>query len=175
MKHEFNDITPKSLLNDLLTRFPNLIDSIVEISPLFQKLKNPAVLRAVGNVTTLQQIAAIGGVQVSVLINNLRKAAGLEKIEVQEIENNSTDRPNWVRDEHIKITYDASIDLENGVHPAAKVTKEILQLNGNDLYLLITPFLPVPLIKIVDEQGFRVYSQKISEQVYHNYITNKSV
>jgi len=63
--------------------------------------------------------------------------------------------------------------LENGNHPVGKVTKEILTLDNNDIYLLITPFLPGPLVDIVKEKGFETYSTNISGDKVHTSIIAK--
>jgi len=46
-------------------------------------------------------------------------------------------------------------------------------LNDDDIYLLITPFIPAPLIKIVEENGFTVFTEKQSDTSIYNYIKKK--
>ena len=164
------DITPQTLVGDLLNSYPELEDKLIEISPVFVKLKNPVLRKTVAKVATLKQAAAIGNVSVGELINKLRQAAGMNQIEIQADKNNSSQKPEWVKEDKIKITYDASIDLENGIHPAGKVTKEILELNDEEIYLLITPFVPAPLLKIAEDKGFVHLSLRQNENTVYNYI-----
>lgn len=163
------DITPQTLVGDLLSNYPELEDKLIEIAPVFSKLKNPILRRTIAKVTTLKQASVIGNISVAELINTLRKEANQSEIKI-ETENILIKKPDWIKNENIKFEYDASLDLENGIHPAAKVTKEILQLNNNEIYLLITPFVPAPLIKIIEEKGFHVYTERINESTVYNYI-----
>ena len=164
-------ITPEIKVAELLDNFPELEDKLIEIAPPFKKLKNPVLRKTLAKVTTLRQASKVGGISLAELINTLRIEAGQNEIAVEESQTKKELKPNWVIEENIKITYDASLDLENGVHPVAKVSKEILTLTENEIYLLITPFLPGPLIDIVKEKGFTTFSENKSAAEVHTFIT----
>lgn len=163
-------ITPEIKISELLDDFPELEDKLIKIAPPFKKLKNPVLRKTLAKVTTLRQASKVGGVSLAELINTLRIEAGQNEILVEESKTNKAEKPEWVNEENIKITYDARLDLENGVHPVSKVTKEILTLAGNEIYLLITPFLPGPLIDIVKEKGFNTFSENKSDGEVYTYI-----
>ncbi|MDF1611594.1 DUF1858 domain-containing protein [Stygiobacter electus] len=167
------DITPQTLIGDLLENYPELENKLIEIAPVFSKLKNPILRRTIAKVTTLKQASVIGSVSVAELINKLRKEVNQNEINIESESKMNIEKPSWIKKENIKFEYDATLDLENGIHPAGKVTKEILQLNDDDIYLLITPFIPAPLIKIVEENGFTVFTEKQSDTSIYNYIKKK--
>lgn len=165
------DITPKTLVGDLLKNYPQLEEKLIEIAPVFKKLKNPVLRRTVAKVTTLKQAAVVGGVSLSLLINELRKAAGMDNSELEDdIFESIKPKPVWVEENKIIKEYDAREDFENGNHPAAKVTKDILELKENENYLLITPFVPAPLIKIMEDKGFETFTEKIEEELFKTYV-----
>ena len=166
-------ITPEIKVAELLDNYPELEGKFIEIAPPFKKLKNPILRKTLAKVTTLRQASKVGEISLAELINQLRTAAGQNEIIVEENQTQSTVQPYWVIDENIKITYDSRIDLENGSHPVGKVTKEILTLENEELYLLITPFFPGPLIDIVKEKGFDSYSITKSVSEVHTYIKQK--
>ncbi|RJP59931.1 MAG: DUF1858 domain-containing protein [Ignavibacteriales bacterium] len=168
------DITPKTLVGDLLKNYPQLEDKLIEIAPVFKKLKNPVLRRTVAKVTTLKQASVVGGVSLSLLINELRNATGLDDIEAEEdIFEKIKPKPVWVEENPIIKKYDAREDLENGNHPAAKVTKDILELKENENYLLITPFIPAPLLKIMEDKGFETFTEKEEEELIKTYVRLK--
>lgn len=167
------DITPQTIVGDLLNAYPELEDKLIEIAPVFSKLKNPILRRTIAKVTSLKQASVVANISVAVLINLLRKAVNQDEIKLTEENKIGNNVPSWVSKEKIKIEYDACIDLENGIHPAGKVTKEILSLENDDIYLLITPFVPAPLIKIVEEKDFKTFSIKAGETIVYNYISKK--
>lgn len=171
--NKFLDITPQTIVGELLTTYPELEDELIWISPVFQKLKNPVMRKTVAKVATLKQAAMIANISTAQLINALRSAVNQSEINVEDDKKTTRQKPDWIIPEKIKFEYDISIDLENGLHPAAKVTKEVLQLNSDELYLLISPFIPAPLIKILEEKGFDVYTEKQNENIFHNYIKKK--
>lgn len=167
------EITPQTLVGDFLNSYPNLENELVEISPVFQKLKNPILRKTVARVATLKQAAVIANISVGELINKLRSAAGQIETEIVREIKTKIQKPDWVKKENIKFEYDVSLDLENGIHPAAKVTKEVLRLNPGEIYLIISPFIPAPLLKILEEKGFAVFTETISENTFYNYVKIK--
>lgn len=166
-------ITPEIKILELLQDYPELEDKLITLAPPFKKLKNPILLKTIGKVTTLRQVSKVSEISLGTLINELRAAAGQNEIKVEENKSQKTSQPGWINEAKINMTYDARIDLENGNHPAAKVTKEILTLEGNDLYLLITPFFPGPLVDIIKDKGFETYSLTKSADEVHTFIKKK--
>lgn len=171
MNKETNDeliITPETKIYDLLEAYPQLEDKLISIAPVFSKLKNPVLRKTITRVTSLKQAAAVGNVTLNHLINELRKDAGQFSksfTEAAETECVHTASPTT-----IKETYDACNDLENGAHPLAKVMGEIQELSAGECYLLITPFLPAPLIEKVKDKGFNVKSDKTDDGRFNNFI-----
>ena len=173
-RREQMQITPATMVSELLEAYPELEDRLIEKAPIFQKLKNPKLRESITKVMSLKQAATIGNLSIGVLINELRNAAGLDELKIKG--NNPADRseiPSWINKDKIKLEYDATIDLENGIHPVSKVTKEILQLEEEDIYLLVTPFVPAPLIQIVEEKGFESFTEQAEGQRFNTYIKMK--
>lgn len=168
------DITPKTLIGELLDAYPELEERFIEIAPVFKKLKNPFLRRTITKITTLKQASVIANISIADLINQLRKFVDHEEIIIESDISNIKSKPEWVKGENIKFEYDATIDLENGNHPAAKVTKDILHLEDDDLYLLITPFIPAPLIKIIEEKGYTTFTEEKNSATFHTYIKSTS-
>lgn len=64
-------ITAKTKIADLINRYDFMLDYLVELSPKFKLLKNPVARKTVGNIATLSQAAAIGGMSVDTLVNSI--------------------------------------------------------------------------------------------------------
>jgi hypothetical protein len=71
-------ITLQTKIWDLLEDYPQLEETLLEISPAFAKLKNPVLRRTIARVTTVKQAALIAGVEAGNVVILLRKAAGLD-------------------------------------------------------------------------------------------------
>ncbi|MCP4582215.1 MAG: DUF1858 domain-containing protein [candidate division Zixibacteria bacterium] len=166
------DITPDTKIGELLSRYPDLENVLLEISPAFAKLKNPILRKTVAKVANLRQAAQIGGITVAKLINQLREAAGLadDSDVVYEPQSSQTSEPpEWVRTSAVIKTLDASEMLEKGEHPVTIVLSEIKNLQEKQLYLLITPFIPAPLIDKARNQGFLVWYHEADNDKVKTY------
>ena len=64
-----------------MNAYPELEEKLIEMAPVFKKLKNPILRRTIARVTTLQQAAAVGEIPVHKLVNSLRELAGQGELE----------------------------------------------------------------------------------------------
>jgi len=163
-------ITPDVKIYDLLKAYPQLEDKLIQIAPVFEKLKNPILRKTITKVTTLKQASVVGRVSLSILINELRSAVGQGNTELGGEKSTGRNKPVWASTENIKYEYDAREDLESGVHPVNKVVKESSEMSANEVYLLVTPFTPAPLIDMLVSKGFEVYSEEESPAKVCTYI-----
>ena len=69
-------ITPETKIYDLLENYPALENKLIEIAPVFSKLKNPVLRRTIAKVTSIKQAALVGNVSLNHLVNELRKEVG---------------------------------------------------------------------------------------------------
>ncbi len=72
-------ITPQTKLAELLEAYPHLEQVLMELSPAFRRLQNPILRRTVARISTLQQVATVGGIKTHELVNILRRAVGQEE------------------------------------------------------------------------------------------------
>ncbi len=70
------ELTPRTKLNDLLKRYPFLLEFLVSLSPAFGKLKNRALRNTVGRVASLNQAARLGDVPLDRLLRELAAEIG---------------------------------------------------------------------------------------------------
>ncbi|MCF8227797.1 MAG: DUF1858 domain-containing protein [Bacteroidales bacterium] len=165
-------ITPKTKVGELLKVYPELESKLVELAPEFKKLKNPVLRMTIARVTSLQQAARVGGIPVDRLVNSLRKEAGQADIEVEEKESIKAGPPDWLDEEKVKLSFDARPVIRNGGHPLEKVLKETKELEVGEIYLLISSFMPAPLIDKVMERGFDAWTDE-QDGVFKNYFLKK--
>ncbi len=67
-------IGPETTIAALLCTFPAPEEVLIEMAPAFAKLRNPLVRRTVARIATLEQAAAIGGVDLQGMILKLRRS-----------------------------------------------------------------------------------------------------
>jgi hypothetical protein len=173
---EILTITPDTKIGPLLDRYPQLEAPLMKLSPAYAKLRNPLLRKTVARVATLQQVAAIGEVPIGALINTLRKELGIEEqwstgssaIEA------SHSVPDWFAQTKIAALLDAAPILEAGEHPLNRVMSDLQKLAPGEIYELITPFVPAPLLDAVEKKGFEVWSQKQSDGTVRSYFCRRT-
>ncbi|MGE5351468.1 MAG: DUF1858 domain-containing protein [Acidobacteriota bacterium] len=163
-------ITPDTKVGELLDNFPFLEPVLIELAPVFTKLKSPVLRKTIAKVTSLRQAATVGQLPISKLINELRKAAGVESDNDFENESWKLNAPKIEGEIIPAVIYDATQDLEDGIHPGGKVVAGVSKLNSGEIYLLITPFTPAPLIDKMKEKGHEVWSRKAGINKFETYI-----
>jgi uncharacterized protein (DUF2249 family) len=77
--------------------------------------------------------------------------------------------PSWFDKTKIKITLDARPILASGEHPLQKVMEEAATLQPGEIYEIITPFPPVPMIEKLTAQGFESFSEQTENGLFHTY------
>jgi DUF438 domain-containing protein len=93
------ELHEKIKINDLLKEHPELLDFLVKKWPTFKKLKNPVLRKTIGKMATLNQAAAMAGIDVSTLITGI----------ASEIERQTGQRPKTLHREN-KAAAESFID-----------------------------------------------------------------
>lgn len=162
-------ITPDAKLAAVLERWPALEAALLDISPHFRALQNPVLRRTVARVATLRQVSKVSGVPLGTLIERLRAAAGLPPLAVTEEADGAGERPTWAADAAVARTNDARPAIESGQHPMAKVMADLAALGADEVYVLITPFVPAPLVDLAREKGYLSHSVAEGEGLVRTY------
>jgi len=87
--------------------------------------------------------------------------------------NANTEKPSWLKDDKIVKRLDARPVIKQGGHPLGEVLTGVGDLKPGEIFELVTPFMPAPLIEKVVAQGFDNWSEKKSEDHYINYFLRK--
>lgn len=164
------NITPDSRVGELLERWPQLEDVLVELSPRYRALRNPVLRRTVAKVATLRQVSVVGGVPLATLIERLRTAAGLAPLAVPAAEAGAPGRrPPWAVEQAVTRRHDARAAIEAGEHPMPKVMADLAALGEGDVYELVTPFVPAPLVDLARGKGFESFSVSEGDALVRTY------
>ena len=163
-------ITPKTKIFDLLEAYPQLEDMLIGMVPQFRKLKNPILRKTITRITTLNQAATIGELNVEELINKLRKEVGQSTIDtINDTENINTKCPDWFSELAIVHSIDIRDMLHEGEQPVHEVMAEIKKLSDKAILKVIAPFVPAPLIDKSLSLGFKHWLDKKNEQEFFVY------
>jgi len=169
-------ITPETKIGKLLENYPFLEEILIEMAPPFEKLRNPVLRKTVARVTTLRHAAKVGGVNLSDLINNLRRNAGQTEAADSEVVQSETDggknsntKPDWLEPGHIVKSYDARELIEGGEQPIGTVIELLKELSSKQILELITPFVPAPLIDKAKKLKYKSWSTEEESDLVKTY------
>jgi hypothetical protein len=173
MVDERPPITPDTKVAALLEAYPELEEVLISIAPPFKKLRNPTLRRTVAKVTSLRQAAKVGDLSLGDVIGRLRVAAGIEEpwseVAAEEGTGGAVAPPDWLDTAAVVMTLDARPMLDAGEQPLIRVLKDLKELEDTQVYALITPFIPAPMIDVVEKRGFRSWSQREGPEFVRTY------
>jgi uncharacterized protein (DUF2249 family) len=142
------------------------VDSLQVQNP---KSKTPSPKLQVQNLKSKSQVKNLNS-QVSKpkLIIPCAKPRDKIKSEIMST-NNINEKPSWFDAAKISETFDAREILQAGQHPLAEVIKRTSEMLSGQIFELITPFTPMPLIEKVKANGFSAFIQGVTETEIHTY------
>ena len=165
-------INPETKIGALLDKYPELEKILLDIAPEFKKLRNPVLRKTIARVTSLRQASMVVKVPLTEMINRLRREAGIQDVFLLEGEAEllTKERPSWFAPSRIIKSLDARPMLEKGEQPINKVFSDCKNLKAGEIYELVTPFLPAPLIDAAKEKGYLVWVKKEAENFFKTYL-----
>ena len=162
-------IAPKTRIGELIDAYPQLEQVLIGYVPAFEKLRNPVLRKTVARITTLQQAATIGGVNVEDLINHLRKEVGQDQFSGAAAAAYTTEQPDWFSEARVVAELDARGMLAEGEQPVNQVIAELQALGQGDIYRLVAPFMPAPLVDKASSLGIAHWVTQNDDQEFVIY------
>lgn len=172
-------ITPQTHIGELLDAYPQLEEVLIRQAPAFKALQHPILRRTVAKVATLEKAAQVGGIPVRDLVSALRRAAGLgtgetaaegEGAPAPAVLGPQDAPPAWVREGEVQVTIDAVAMLAAGEVPLPRVQRAIQEVEVGQLVMILSRFLPTPLIEAVERGGHRTCVIQAGPATYQTYI-----
>lgn len=159
-------ITPELTVARLLDAYPELEDTLVGIAPAFARLRSPLLRRTVARLTSLRQASAVGGVPLGSMIRTLRAEAGMEEPWMADSAEGTSpaSRPEWLVESACVEVFDTRGMIEKGEVPMPRVMAALERLRAGEVYTLVTPFPPAPLIDRMREAGYRVWTEQVAPE-----------
>lgn len=169
-------ITPETKIAALLDRYPRLENTLLEMAPEFKKLRSPILRKTIARVTSLRQASAIARIPLAEMINKLRSEAGIQEEFITDNADASLPResPSWFSTSDIVQSLDARPMIEKGEQPINNVISDCKNLRAGEIYELITPFLPAPLIDTARKHGYLTWSEQEGDGIFKTYLTPES-
>jgi len=143
-------ITPETKVAHLLEAYPDLEAVLIELAPVFERLRNPILRRTVARLTSLEGAAGIAGLDVRTLV---RRPPGTS----------AAPRPAWIGDREPTATLDADRLLEESETPLPHVLAAARALAPDGLLRVTVSFRPLPMVEALRHQGLRTHLETMAD------------
>ncbi len=77
--------------------------------------------------------------------------------------------PQWLKKEKVKITLDARPYLAQGVHPLEMVQEQCAGLQAGEIFEILTPFPPAPMIEKMGAAGYETHMEMGGDGLFHTF------
>ncbi|HEY3294769.1 MAG TPA: DUF2249 domain-containing protein [bacterium] len=158
MPEQTISITPDAKLYDVLAAYPQLGAVVNDLVPSFARLTSATLRDVVSRTLTLEQAATANNSSPVTLVMTLRQAAGVT--ETAPSGRSIGNAPDWVKSGEVVKELDARPLLAQGHHPKAEVLQELSGLEAGQIFLLVTPFVPGPLVEMGRQQGLSTWTRQ---------------
>lgn len=151
-------------ISDVLQRYPQSLDLLVDLSPAFSKLRNPVMRRVQSRLVTVAQAAEIAGIAPADLTRRLNQAAGITSTETEspasqadEVSSSSLPAP-WVETAPVVAELDVRPIMAQGEEPFQAIMKTARGVQPGSAFRLLVGFEPLPLYDALAKLGFTEFA-----------------
>ena len=119
----------------------------------------------------------LGTLEMSQDLTEKRKLGGDQRLlsyrkkETETPKEQTMNGPEWLNRSSIRITLDARPLLAQGIHPLEQVQEQCAALNPGEIFEIITPFPPAPMIEKMSAAGYKTHSEGTPDGMFHTYFT----
>lgn len=167
-------INEQTKIAALLKHHPDALETIVSLSPDFKKLRNPLLRKLMASRTSISMAAKVGGVSP----NDFFKALAPLGFEVDtngkipnEKEEPKKEIPEFIKNlpSEKMISFDVREILAGGNDPLRQIQQKVNGLKQGEVLKIINSFEPVPLVKLLEKQGFQAYVNPINPNLVETF------
>ncbi len=165
--------TRNTKISRILRENRNAVDTIASINKHFKKLNNPVLRRVLAPRVTVKDAAKIGNISVNEFLKRLENI-GFEVIYDDETVTSSPiedDKPKTTISNLVKL--DVRSTMNSGADPFSEIMGALKEMKADETLKLINIFEPVPIIQILQEKGYKSWTEKISDNEYHTYFSKE--
>ncbi len=172
-------INEQTKIAALLKHHPDALETIISLSPDFKKLRNPILRKLMAGRASIAMASKIGGCTPEDFFKALAplgfKVDSSKPKEKEKIQN--TTMPVYLQSVSPDkiVNFDVRAMLAEGNDPLKVIQQKVKALNQGEVLLIINNFEPVPLIKLLEKQGFESYVEYENADTIKTYFFKSSI
>lgn len=150
-------------ISEVLQKHPELLDTLVDLSPAFGKLRNPIMRKVQTRLVTVAQAAGIAGLEPAELTRRLNEAAGItapDDASVAAPPPCPEGPPPWVATAPYSTEIDVRPLMARGEEPFKAIMAVARPVPVGSAFRLRAGFEPLPLYDVLAKQGFAHWARQ---------------
>lgn len=170
-------INSNTKIATLLKESPDALEAIISISPKFNKLRNPLLRKLMAARTSINMASKVGGCTVNDFFKKLELLGFNSDKSIVAVDETTEQNavPEFVQNLKTAdvVELDVRTEIESGKDPLNLILKAVKQLQPGQVLKLINSFEPVPLMLLLEKQGFESYAETINDNLVHTFFHQK--
>jgi uncharacterized protein (DUF2249 family) len=172
-------INAQTRIAALLKHRPEALEAIVGLSPRFVKLRNPVLRKMIAGRTSIAMAAKMGGCSVQDFYSCL-SPLGFDcdvVVETADVKESQDAVPEFLTsiDKSQIRELDVRPYIEKGEDPLTVIMHTIKTMQPGEVFRLVNSFEPLPLIYLLEKQGYEAFTETISDEKVLTWFYQKSM
>lgn len=169
-------INANTKIAHLLKAHPDAMETIISIDQKFVKLRNPLLRKLLAGRTSIAMASKIAGCEVEDFFNKFKELGFEIDTETKAVLEEKTELPAFITTltKNQINDFDVREMLAAGKDPLTLILDKMKSIEAGDALKVINTFEPVPLMKMLEKQGFQVYADIISDELVETYFYKKA-
>lgn len=170
-------------ISAVLARDARLLDVLIGVAPVFEKLRNPLLRKTMAKLATVEQVARVAGIDANDLLERLNDAlegknpAGLGSAPRAAQAALAGQPPAFATATALDriVELDVREDLRAGREPFSRILDAARRLPDGHVLRLRAIFEPVPLYAVLGTQGFDHYVEQLGPEDWRVWFHRSAV
>jgi uncharacterized protein (DUF2249 family) len=156
----------------LIKGHPGALETLISLSPRFEKLRNPLLRRLMAPRTTIEMACRIGAISKEDFFSKFEKLGFLVQDQVEESSvSEPVKPPEFMRTlkESQVISLNVIPVINEGKDPLKLILQKIELLKSGQVLKLTNSFEPLPLINLLRKKGFESFTEMTGDGNYSTW------
>ena len=167
-------INGNTKIASLLKESPGALEAIISISSKFEKLRNPLLRKLMAGRTSIAMASKMAGCCINDFFIKLQPLGFEADTTIATIIEKKKLLPGFITSAKATQIIDVRPVITSGKDPLNIILEKIKTLQSGQVLKIINTFEPIPLILLLEKQGFETYTDVVNDNLIETYFYKKS-
>jgi TusA-related sulfurtransferase len=161
----------------IIKQHPDALETIISINPKFEKLRNPILRKIMAGRTSIAMASKISGCSVNTFFEKLKPLGFKIDTLTMPVEERKKEVPDFItslKKEQL-VELDVRPVIASGKDPLSLITEKVKTIKPGQVLKITNSFEPVPLMRLLEKQGFVVYADVLSDILVETYFFKQDI